>query len=192
MLAERLGTIDENNFEERDNVLRRFYVNDSLAYQVSIEQDSYVRRAEEAVDKFSSFRKRLGIIVDENFDREVTDLVLSMNNVGICCYNPMNFRTKEFEAKVKNVLCAGVAGGAAMGIPLGVIIAGMYGGNNLSNIFIGSIFSSSIIYPGLLAIYDLNSPFPVKSFLSDAEKTEKFVRENKVVLTDEDFVRYSS
>ena len=176
--------IDERGLSDVEvKVLKEFYREDSLAHEVARGTDSYRRRIEPILEKYSpifGFGGVFGFWRGETLGQEVKQVVTSMNNVGEGYANP-EFLTLEGRKKValfEDYAFPLVLGGG-IGLGTGVAAYSMPDGSVKDLIVIPTIFVATLyvvdkVFRNWLGRDDLNNLRNV------AQRTDEFLRQHYV------------
>lgn len=102
---------------ERD-VLQGFYDGNPLARAIAYYEDTYAKRIQFILDKYTPWRTRIfGPTLDEAFDAEVKSVLESMAEVGVEHINPHFYATNIQKEEARE--------GSNLGVLLGICFAGI-------------------------------------------------------------------
>jgi hypothetical protein len=167
-------------------VLRKFYAEDSLAYDVARGSDSYRTRIEPIEAKYGSFWRRMWVPrKDESFDEEVRRVLGSMNGVGESYARPEQFTTDEREEYgLLDKLPLAISGGVALF--MGLLTYYLPESSGEVNEYVEALVKSSpaitfaIPYGMLKTTRGVSIGDGLQNLTEKAQKTDEFLRQHYV------------
>jgi len=155
-------------------ILRKFYQENPLAYDVASGKESYVKLIEPIEKKFKGFWKKVCVPkIDETFDNEVRRVIKSMNHVGVEYINPENFTTDRKRRQNRRILLISAGAGLfTASLPKLIEWSSTTGYNNPGNLFV-PIIAAGVMYIGcnLSEYFDINLQYLQES----AQKTDELL-----------------
>ena len=174
--------LDERKLRDAEvKVLREFYSEDPLAYDVAGGRDSYRERIGPIEKKYGSFLKRIfAPRKDETFDQGVMRVLGSMNNVGEAHSRPEQFTTDVRGREIRRFDKLTLGVGAVIGFLMGTIVYKMSGGSVEAYMHALPEIGFAMPYVVIKPTHSPDMKISLNYLRDAAQKTDEFLRQHYV------------